>query len=171
MSNDDGTAPILPQFFRCRSLFTQGSQAQTFTPLCEPLAILIHHERTMKKPWCFQSERPIKQKLPRRRKQQIFAPHHLGNFHGRIVHHTGQLIGRNVIVPPHDKIPEIFSGNERFLAKILISKCHRFAIGRTEAPGKFCAFDLSVAPAGSGINRLFVIRRVRRLGGRLNVPP
>lgn len=51
-----------------------------------------------------------------------------------IIHHTGQLIRRDAIVPPDNKIAEVFTGDEALKAARAVDKRNFFAIGNAKAP-------------------------------------
>ena len=53
------------------------------------------------------AQAPEKQNLPRRRLQQIGPAHNFGDPHRSIVDHNRQLVGRNIIAPPHNEVPKI----------------------------------------------------------------
>jgi hypothetical protein len=58
-------------------------------------------------------------------------------LHGGIIHNHRELIGRHVIVPPHDEITEIFARDKVLLAVVAIDERNGFAIGNAEAPACF----------------------------------
>ena len=79
-------------------------------------------------------ERPIEQKLSGCGFEEIFATDDLRDFHRGIVNNHRQLIRRNVIVAPHNKIAEIFAGDELLGTAVGIGKGNDFAIRDQEAP-------------------------------------
>jgi hypothetical protein len=72
--------------------------------------------------------------LPRGASEQILTANHFADLHGSVVHYAGELVGGNIVVPPDHEIPDVFSGDERLWAKIVIGEGDGFAIGNTEAP-------------------------------------
>ena len=79
-------------------------------------------------------ERPIEQKLSSCGFKEVFATDDLRDFHCGIVNNHRQLIRRSVIMAPHNKIAEIFAGDELLGAAVGINKGHDFAIRDEEAP-------------------------------------
>ena len=139
----------------------------------QPFTFFIQHQFAMKKFRRRQTQRTIKQNLPRRAHEQIRAAHNFGNFHRRVVNDTSKLIRRNIIVPPDDEIAKIFSGDEFLFTKISICERNRFTVGNAKAPVEFGRWEIGVGrwkfcPTSAGINRL-VTFRVRRSHGLLDV--
>jgi len=81
---------------------------------CKPAALLVTHEFAVEKCRNRQAQGTVEQKLPRRADQQVTTAHNLGDLHRCVVHHAGQLIGRQIIGPPDDKIAKIFP-RDKFL--------------------------------------------------------
>ena len=50
--------------------------------------------------------------------EEILAANDFGNLHCGIVNHDGELIRRDLIVSPDDKIAEVFAGDELLWTKI-----------------------------------------------------
>jgi hypothetical protein len=63
-----------------------------------------------------EAESLIEQKLACGRKQQVGAADHLGDLHGRVIHHHSKLIRRHVVAPPHQKVAEVSAGDHPPLA-------------------------------------------------------
>ena len=78
----------------------------------QPAAGVIDQQFTVIKGRWRQSQRAIKQQLSCGAYEQIRAPHHLGNAHGRVIRHASELIGRDIIRPPDHKIAKIPPGHE-----------------------------------------------------------
>ena len=133
--------PIAPQRFRCVPLPPQGAQTQCVMALGQPPAFFVPHQRTVEKCRWRQAERAVKQDLPRRADQQISPAHNLGDAHRRVIHHTGQLIRRDFIATPQDKISKILSGRELLLSIISVHERNRFAVRDAETPGEFTIYD------------------------------
>src|SRR5277367_1206557 len=125
----------------------------------------------MQKLWQSQSESAIEQELPGGGKQQVFAAHDLGDLHRRVVHHHGQLISRNAIVPPHDKIAKVPSSDKTLRAEMAVGEGDAFGLRNAEAPGESSSGNVRgrSAPACAWVNQ-FILGGVRRGGGGLNVP-
>lgn len=162
--------PSRSKFNRRNPPLAQSSQTQGIMPLRQPFTVLVPHQLAMKKSRRRPAKRPVQQKLARRAHQQVFTPYHLGDLHRRIVHHTGQLIRRHIIMPPDHKIAKILARNIGLLAKVFIVERNRFTVRNTEPPAILPSFNVRqlILPAGSGIND-FVIGRMRRVDCRLNV--
>ena len=117
--------------------FAQFSQTQGIVPFGQPPVISIQHQRAMGKFRGYHTKRAIKQKLPRRADEQIRATHHLGDLHRRVIRNTRELIGRNIVMPPDDKIAKIFSSHEFLCSIISVRERNRLAVGNAETPAKF----------------------------------
>ena len=77
-------------------------------------------------------ERTVEQQLPGSGLEQVFAANDFCDLHRGIVGHYRQVISRNIIVPPDDKIAEIGSSSELLRAATAIHKRDDFAIRHTE---------------------------------------
>ncbi len=102
----------------------------------QPPPALIAQQFTVKELGRRQPERAIKQELPRRAREQIRAANDFRDSHRRIIHHASQLISRNIIMPPHDKIPKILPGHKFLFAEIFIMKRNHSTVGNAEAKGR-----------------------------------
>jgi hypothetical protein len=103
-------------------------------PLGQSSARFIAQQGTMKKCRWFQIQRPVKQDLPRRAHQQVFTAYHLGDLHGRVVEYTGELIRRNVVMPPDDKITKMPAGDELLWPKIPVGERNNFTVRNAKTP-------------------------------------
>ena len=126
--------PIPPQVFRRFSLLAQSAQTHGIVPFGQALTFFIQHQCAVKKFRRRQTQRPIKQQLPRRARQQIRAAHDLGDLHRRVVNNAGELIRRNIIVPPHHKIAKVLSGHEFLFAVISIGEGNGLAVRNAKTP-------------------------------------
>ena len=81
-----------------------------------------------------QTHRAIKQELPGSGDEQIRAAHDFADSHGRVVHDGGELIGRNVVMPPDNEIPKVLSSDECLPSQISILEGDAFSIRNPETP-------------------------------------
>lgn len=79
-------------------------------------------------------ERAVKKKLPESRAQQIRSGNHFGDFHLGVIDHDGELIGRNVVLSPDDKIAKLDFSYGSLRPGALIVKLQCFAFRNTETP-------------------------------------
>ena len=151
-------------------MFAEFPQTQSIVTFGQPPALFVQHQFTMKKFRRCQTKRAIKQNLPRRAHEQIRTAHGFGNLHRRIIHDARELIRRNVVMPPNDKIAKIFSGGEFLFATISVRERNRFAVRNAKAPTEFTIddFGFTILTASARINRL-VTFRVRSGRGLLDV--
>ena len=63
------------------------------------------------------AQRAVEQNLPRRGLEQVGAAHHLGDAHGRVVGHAGQLVA-GTPPSPHHEIAKVFAGHEALRAQV-----------------------------------------------------
>ncbi len=103
---------------------------------------LIDQQRTVIERREWQAQRPIEQLLTGRGNQQISAPNHLGDLHGRIIHHDGKLVRRNPIMPPDHEIPEILPRHKGLGTQASVDEGDCLAIRGPETP---VPFELMVA--------------------------
>ncbi|MDB6021034.1 MAG: hypothetical protein JWQ04_891 [Pedosphaera sp.] len=138
--------------------------------LRKPLAALICNQWAMIKCRWSKFQRAIKQDLPSCGQQQIRAAHDFGDFHCGVIHHHRQLIRRDAIVSPYNKIAKIFSGDKLLRAEVTIGERNGLAVGNPEAPCGGLIFNLRLllGTACSGIDN-FIIGRMWRGGGGLEV--
>ena len=80
-------------------------------------------------------ESAIKEQLLKGRAQKVGAAHHFGNAHGGVIHHDGELIGRDVVFTPYNEIAEIEAGNRALRPGRSINKLQSFALRNPKAPG------------------------------------
>jgi hypothetical protein len=76
----------------------------------------------------------IKKKLSRGRAKQIFAPHNLGDLHLRIINDNGKLVGRQIVVSPDDKIPEVAASFKRMRTGATVVERDLASIGHAKTP-------------------------------------
>jgi len=116
-------------------------------------------------------QRAHQQELPRRRLQQIRAPHDFRDSHRRVVNHNRELVSRNIVAAPDEKISEIeiLSRDVALPAKIQIRKLDRLTVQDPKPPVHARGFreltDILALTTSSGIHRLIIsiIRSARRL--------
>jgi hypothetical protein len=109
----------------------------------------------MKEGGRFPPERLIEQQLPRGRGQKIRASHDFRDPHRGVVHRDRQLIGREIVLPPDDKIAEIGSGKKGLRTMMGVDEGDSSAVGNAEAPaaaGGGCDGRGGFVPAGAGID-------------------
>ena len=114
-----------------------------------------------------QTERAPQQDLPSRRLQQIGSADCFGDSHCSIVDDHCELIGGNIVAPPHDEITELCSGNEALASKMRVIEGDCFTVRHAKAPihtrGRLISRPIGTGAAGARIKRL-VIRIVVRSG-------
>ena len=99
-------------------------------------------------------------KLPSRGLQQIRSAHHFGDPHRRVIDHDCQLIGRNIIPAPHQKIAEVTSRDITLPTLTQIGEFNFVPVRHPKAPvharrlGKRIRIGAPTAP--SWIDRLVV---------------
>ena len=98
---------MFPQCFWCGILGAKLAQAQAVMTLGQPPTLLVSHQFTVEELRHRPAQCPINQDLARRAGQEVGSPHNLGDAHQGIIHRTRQLIGWNIIGPPHHKITKI----------------------------------------------------------------
>ncbi|PYY01283.1 MAG: hypothetical protein DMG63_03730 [Acidobacteria bacterium] len=76
----------------------------------------------------------VNQHLPGRGLQQIRASNNLSDFHRSIIDNDGQLICRNIVAPPDQKITEVFSGDVLLRTKIYILEDNLLTLRHAEPP-------------------------------------
>ncbi len=103
-------------------------------PLRQPHPCLISYQIAVIKIRHRQPQRPKQQNLPRRGLQQIRPAHNFRNFHRRIIHHNRQLIGRNIIPPPNNKISKIAPCDQPLRPQMQIRKTNLLAIRHAKPP-------------------------------------
>src|SRR5947209_8315017 len=81
-----------------------------------------------------QAQSAVNQQLPRRGLQQVSSAHHLGYFHCAVVYDHRQLISRNIISAPDDKIPEVAASNISLKPEMLIIKPDFLVIRHSKTP-------------------------------------
>ena len=88
----------------------------------------------MVKIWRRQLERAIEKQLTKSGAKQVRAAHDFGDLHGGVIDHNGELVGRNVVLPPDDKVAKFDSGNGPLQPRAPVEKLHCFAIRNAEPP-------------------------------------
>jgi len=81
-------------------------------------------------------ERAIQQYLPGGADEQVLPANNLGNLHGRIIDHAGQLVCGHIVAAPDDKIAEVFAGGETLFAKISVHEGDGFAVRHAKTPAE-----------------------------------
>jgi hypothetical protein len=151
-----------------RPLPAKLADAQRIVPLCKSFPLTIHAQLAVIPVRISKPQRTVKQHLPRRRLQQIGAPHHFRDAHRRIIRNACQLIARRPVAPPDQEISEIYSCREPLRSQIPVHKLDGLAIGNPKPPvqpagiiSRFgCEFENALAnsrwTARSRINRLVI---------------
>ena len=57
-----------------------------------------------------QPQPAVEQRLPRRRRQQVVAAHHVGDALAGVVHDDGELVGGDAAPGPDDEVPDLAVG-------------------------------------------------------------
>src|SRR5581483_7192877 len=87
----------------------ESTNAERVVSLGEANSLSIAHQVAVIEQRLRKLESAIQKKLTRGGFQQIGATNHFRNLHGRIIHNDSQLISRNIIPPPNDKISKVSS--------------------------------------------------------------
>jgi hypothetical protein len=101
----------------------------------------------------YPSEGSIEKNLASSRFQEILPPDNLSDLHGMIVGHDRQLIGRDIVTTPNDKISEIHSCGKRLFSLANIMKTNVFSVRNPEPP-VYAAWCCSLA-SGSDLRTPF----------------
>ena len=100
--------------------------------LGQPHALFIPHQIAVKVRGRRKTERPLQQDLPRGRLQQIAAAHDFGDPHLGIVDDASQLIARQTVFSPYQKIAKVRAGiassHKRLRAGVPIDEMNDFSI-------------------------------------------
>ena len=59
-----------------------------------------------------QGKRTVEQKLAGSGEQQISAANDFADLHGGIIDNNGELIRRNIVMTPNDKVSEVATGDK-----------------------------------------------------------
>lgn len=102
--------------------------------LRQPQALFIAHQIAVIELRNGKSQGAVQQNLTRRRPQQISPAHDFCDLHGQIIHHHRQLISRNVIPSPYQKIAEIPACNHPLRPKLQIVEADLLAIRYSKPP-------------------------------------
>src|SRR2546423_709367 len=84
-----------------------------------------------------QTQSPVEQELAGGGFQQVLAAHDFSDTHGGVINGHSKMVRGHVIVPPDDKITEIFSSHELLTTAPAIHERDDFAIQHAEAPINF----------------------------------
>ena len=136
-------------------------------PLRQPDATFIPHQVAMIEAGGFEAQRPIQKKLPGRRLQQVRTSDDFRDPHLRIVDHHGELVSRNIIAAPDQKVAEISPSHELLLSQVLIGESHCLSLKNTKPPVQPCGGgDARGVDAPATVSRVerFVIRLVGSTG-------
>ena len=82
----------------------------------------------------WETQRAVKEQLAGRRSEEIRTADDFGDLHGGVIHHNGELIGRDVVVPPDNEISEIIPGNKPLRAEMAIRESDDLAVRDAKAP-------------------------------------
>src|SRR5262245_51674110 len=126
-----------PEVFRLNALLTQRAEAKRIIAFGQAGADHIRQQRTMKKRWRSPAQSAIEEQLTRGGFQQILSANNLGDAHCGVVNHHRELVSRNFVVTPNNKIAKILSCDELLRAIIAILEGNCIAIRHPEAPIKF----------------------------------
>ena len=78
-------------------MFAEAAKTEGGMPFGEASALVIRHQAAMVEVGRGQTQGAIEQKLSGGGQEQVFAANDLGDLHGGIIHHHGELIGRHVV--------------------------------------------------------------------------
>lgn len=135
--------------------------------LGEAYSPIIRQEIGMKKLRRAQFQSSIQQELPSRAEQEIRSANHLGDVHGRIVHHDGELVTRSR--PPDHEVAEVLPGDKPLRTEMVVEELDRLPVRNSKTPAvRALLRRLRTAATGPGIKRLLV-SLVRSPQGILNV--
>jgi hypothetical protein len=152
--------------------------AQRIVPFRQTPSGRVTQQLAMKISGRGMSKRTQQKQLPRRRLQQIGAPHDFRDPHRRIVHYHCQLVSGNIVAPPDEEIAEIeiVAGDIALPPEIQIRKLDcltlRNAKAPVHAPRLGGAGHILALTTSSGIYRLIIVigsaRRLRQILARTN---
>ena len=137
--------------------------------LGEPLAVGSHHQRDVGEARRGEAQRPVQQELAGGRGEQVVAAEHVGHLHGGVVHHHGELVGRDPIGPGDHEVPHRGGDVEQALPMKCVPERDR-PLRNPDPPGgrapggAGCPLVRGESAAGPRIARPLV-GGVRRLGG------
>jgi len=100
----------------------------------ETNTILISDQWTMIEQRWLGPERVIEKQLPGSGLEQVLTPDDLGDPHRGVIDHHGEVVGWNVVVPPHDEITKIFPGHELLRAIMPVREGNGLTIRNAEPP-------------------------------------
>jgi len=127
-------SPVGPQhFWQCATL-AKRSQTESIMTLGQAHACFIRHERAVEKGRRLEAKRAIQKNLARGGSEQVGATNDFGDLHSRVIDNNRQLISWNSVVPPNDKVAEVFPGDIPLRTKVTVRKRNSFAAGNQETP-------------------------------------
>ena len=124
----------MTDLFRALPLGAQGAEAEGVVAFGQANAVLIGQQRAVKEGWSGQAESTVEEQLPSGGPEQVLPPNHLGDVHGRIIHHHGQLVRRQVIVTPDHEISEVSPGAKPLSSAAAVLEGDHFAVRNPEPP-------------------------------------
>jgi cytokinin riboside 5'-monophosphate phosphoribohydrolase len=127
-------AELLDEVGSQGSLLAQGSQTKGIVSFGESLPLLIRNEWAVIQAGCGRIECPPQQNLAEGRFNQIRAANDLGDGQISVVDGGGELVARQVILPPDEEVAEVSTRHGGLLTERLVDEIDRFAVGHPEAP-------------------------------------
>jgi hypothetical protein len=150
------------QVRRLFPLFPQGAEAQRVMALGEAFPPLIPHQLAVVPGRRRNTQRSRQQNLPRRRLEQISPADDLGDPHGCIVHHHGELVRGKIVPAPYQEVAKILPGHGALAAELQILEFDGLTVGNAKTPAS-AGFVFSVGAGGtarSGIDSFVVVWRL-----------
>lgn len=80
------------------------------------------------------AERPIQKELAKGAGDEVTTAHDFRDLHRTIIHRTRELIARQIVAPPHEKISEIHARDRRLSRTRAIAKLHPLARRHAKSP-------------------------------------
>ena len=93
--------------FRRHARFPVRRQSRVPVALGQTPSVRSQHERQMPPSRGREAERPVDQRLPRCRRQQVVAPHDGGDVLAGVVHRHRELVGRLVALGPEHEVADL----------------------------------------------------------------
>ena len=90
-------------------MLAQSAEAEGIVSFGEAFTLIVEHEGTVIKSGRRVAERAKEKELTKGGANQIRATHDFGDPHGDFIYDAGQLITRDIILPPHHKIAEVMA--------------------------------------------------------------
>ena len=100
----------------------QRAKAEGIVAFGEASSGIVGHQVAMVEGGRIQGKRTIEKKLPRGGEQQVGAANDFRDLHGIVVHNHGQLVSRQVIMPPDDEVSEILASGELLRAEMAVGE-------------------------------------------------